>query len=163
MITQDRLKELMHYDPDTGLFTWATKAARKVVVGSRAGSAQPGDYVVIKFDSSRHQAHRLAWLYMTGELPTLDVDHINGDRQDNRWSNLREVSRSENLQNQRRGHQGSTSPLLGVSWSKSRNKWVAQIRPPGGETTYLGAFATQEEAHQAYLNAKRELHAGCTI
>lgn len=163
MITQERLKELLHYDPNTGVFTWATKASRNVVVGRVAGSSSEGSYHVVRLDKQRFQAHRLAFLYMTGEWPEHDVDHINGVRTDNRWANLRDITRATNIQNQRAAHSDSAVEFLGVYYNKARRKFVAQIKPQGQANKYIGGFDTAEEAHAAYLNAKRELHAGCTI
>lgn len=161
MITQERLKELLHYDPDTGLFTCA-RSRPGCRVGAVAGTRRKDGYLVVSLDSRRYFTHRLALLYMTGELPTLDIDHINGDRADNRWCNLREATNSENMQNQRRGHSDSTSGLLGVSWHKNRSKWRAQITA-NKQTINLGSFSTPEEAHAAYLKAKEELHPFSTI
>ena len=101
-------------------------------------------------------------LWITGAWPEHDVDHINGVRNDNRWSNLREVTRTVNIQNQRIAQTRNVAGLLGVSFEKARNKYKAGI-VAGGKYHNLGRFNTAEEAHAAYLKAKRELHEGCTI
>lgn len=155
-LTHERLKELLHYDPDTGLFTW--------IAGRRCGAVAVVNhnmgYVSLRVDYKLHLAHRLAFLYMTGTLPAMDVDHINGVRSDNRWLNLREVSHTTNMQNMRSATAANTSGFMGVA--PRRSKWCAYLKV-GGKTKYLGIYSTAEEAHQAYLTAKRELHAGCTI
>ena len=126
-LTQARLKELLHYDPETGLLTNVTERGGKKA-GATAGALRPNGYVQVCVDYSMYRAHRLAWLYMTGEFPPDDVDHINGVRNDNRWVNLRAATRGENMQNQRGPRSNSKSGLLGVSWSKQGKKWIAQIK-----------------------------------
>lgn len=106
--------------------------------------------------------HRLAFLYMTGEWPAHQVDHINADRADNKWANLREATISVNAQNRRAALAGSSSGLLGASWDSKHERWKAQIRV-NGRTRHLGYFGSPEAAHQAYLMSKRAHHAGCTI
>ena len=106
--------------------------------------------------------YRLAWLYVHGKLPDGDIDHINGKPSDDRIKNLRDVSRSVNLQNQRAARSNNSSGLLGVFFQKTMNKWTSKIQLDW-KTKSLGYFDTAEEAHAAYLKAKRELHEGCTI
>lgn len=158
-ITAARLRELLTYDPETGAFTNRVKRSRKVVPGEPAGGLRCG-YVAIRLDGRLYQAHRLAWLYMTGAWPAADVDHINGDRADNRWVNLRDVPHQANMQNQRRPRSDNKTGFLGVH--RIGDRFGAQIKGPRGWLG-LGYFATPEEAHAAYLKAKRELHEGCTI
>lgn len=157
-ITQDRLKELLHYDPETGLFTHTKSRGRKQA-GGIAGT-KSGGYIQVGLDYAQYRAHRLAWLYMTGKFPEYDVDHINGKRDDNRWCNLREATRTENMQNLREATSASGSGLLGAF--SGRNRWRSQIRV-GGKQLNLGTFDTAEEAHAAYVEAKRIHHPGCTI
>jgi hypothetical protein len=159
MITQERLKELLHYDQHTGLFTWVKSPNRFMKLGDIAGSNASG-YLKTRIDGCYYMNHRLAFLYMNGSFPKDMVDHINGVRNDNRWTNLRDATRQMNGQNRRRAENINKSGLLGVV--TFRNKWVARIRA-NGKNLYLGIFTCPNEAHQAYLKAKRELHAGCTI
>lgn len=129
--------------------------------GDVAGSLANG-YVMINLAGEQWQAHRLAWFYMTGLWPHVDVDHEDLDRSNNRWVNLRLGTRSFNMQNQVRAHKENTSGLLGVSWEQFTGRWKAQIRLDG-KTKSLGRFKCRFKAHEAYLTAKRLIHPGCTI
>lgn len=159
---RERLLELLAYEAESGLFAWKLDRRGHVKAGDPAGSAHGGGYRNIKFDGKKYLAHRVAWLYVTGEWPEEDIDHRNRDRVDNRFANLRVVTRQVNLQNQARPKSHSTSPYLGVTRDKGGNRWVAQIQV-GSMKTWLGTFGTSEEASAAYLAAKRNLHVGCTI
>ncbi len=156
------LRSCLTYNPETGLFFWLISPSNSVKAGSPAGCTDKQGYVCIRFNNKKQSAHRLAWLYVHGELPKHCVDHINGDRGDNRISNLRDVTPSVNLQNQKKATARNTRGLLGACWNKSVNKWQSQIVVKG-KFKYLGIFDTPELAHQAYLTAKRELHEGCTL
>lgn len=157
-LTAERLHAVTHYDPETGLFTWAASVG-KVRAGAPAGRVSPFGYVYFRLDGFNWYCHRLAWLYMTGEHPPHDIDHINGARADNRWANLRSVTRSVNLQNQRKARRGkSTDCPLGV-YRAPGNRFCAQITV-SGVLKHLGSFGSPEEAHQCYLAAKREHHEG---
>ena len=162
MITQEKLKEVLNYDQDTGIFTWKIKTCKKVCVGVVAGTPSGDGYSVIKINGKRLRAHRLAWLYVYGEFPDKFIDHINGIRHDNKISNLRNVTKSENSQNQRKPKSDNQSGFLGVHWCKRDKVWIAAIGF-NKKTKYLGTYSTPELAHQVYLKAKREIHAGCTI
>lgn len=161
-LTAQRLRELLHYDPETGVFTWAVSKRNGVIRGRPAGcvSARLG-YVVIRLDGTLYYAHRLAWLYVHDTFPTMHIDHINGEPSDNRIVNLRDVSNAINRQNERRARVNNLSTgSLGVH--KSGTRFVSQISHEG-KCTYIGIFKTKDAAHSAYLKAKRELHEGCTI
>ena len=162
-ITHDRLREVLHYDPATGVFTWRVKTCRKVVPGAVAGAVQPDGRVVVGCGGIKYRASRLAWFYMTGVWPTDAVDHKDGDTQNNRFDNLRDVSTAGNIQNQRRAHdRNKSSGLLGVSRLRGGGRWRARICTDG-VSTLIGWYDTPEQAHEAYLEAKRRLHATCTI
>jgi len=160
-LSADTLREHFTYDPETGHFIRRT-ATQKFGVGSRAGHIGPYGYWCIGHEKAKYLAHRLAFIYMTGELPKFHVDHINGNRLDNRWGNLRDVSRTVNQQNFRRVRVDSRSGLQGVQRINVNGKWRARIRL-NGKYHHIGCFATPEDAHEAYLQAKRKLHEGCTI
>jgi hypothetical protein len=156
-LTQARLKELLHYDPVTGIFTWRVTVSSKAQAGNAVGRADIlHGYVRRHVDKQRFSEHRLVWLYMTGSWPENQLDHINGDRTDNRWGNLREATDAQNRQNMAK-RKGSSSNLLGVKWSKLRGKWMASITRDY-VTKHLGYFADELDAHQAYIRAKASLH-----
>lgn len=158
-LTAARLRTLIHYDWTSGSFTWLVGPGfRRDLDGAPAGSIKDRHEIMI--DGANHKAHRLAWLYMTGEWPEDEIDHRDGDALNNRWSNLRAASRTFNQQNLRRAHRDSTSGFLGVT--PKRNRFAASICV-NRKKYRLGTFATAEEAHAAYLVAKRRLHDGCTI
>lgn len=160
-ITQDRLKEIFHYNQDTGEFTRITSHNRWKA-GDIAGYVNSDGYLEAGIDKRYYGLHRLAWLYITGELPRAEIDHINGIKSDNRFCNLRQVSKAMNSQNLRSARKDNKCGMLGVNWHNAAKAWVAQISI-SGKKKHLGIFLTAEEAHQAYLSAKRKIHEGCTI
>lgn len=155
------LRTWIQYDLSTGIFI-RLKDAHKYKAGEVAGHAHNRGYVAIGVAGRVFLAHRLAWFYIYGAWPSVHLDHIDGDKTNNRLSNLREVNNSLNRQNVRTAQCNSRSKLLGASWHKGRKKWVAQISY-AGTNKYLGYFDSAEAAHQAYLAAKRIHHPGCTI
>lgn len=163
-ITAERLRELYTYDCETGVFRRRVKTGKSTIVGEVVGSPAKNGYLRITVDNVRVLAHRAAMLYVYGVMPPDDVDHIDGGRQNNRIANLRNATRSENMQNERKGRRGSASGLLGVSWHKGAEKWVASVRiPGGGKYKYLGLFESKEEAHAVYLAEKRRVQPFATI
>jgi len=142
-LTQQRLKELLHYDAETGRFTWL-KSRQCVKAGAPAGSVHKDKgYVNIRVDLRLYRAHRLAWLYAFGSWPTAELDHINGIKTDNRLSNLRDVTHLVNQQNLPRA--------LGAT---NRGKaWEAAIKR-NGRSFYLGRYAEFVDAVKAYKTAK---------
>lgn len=162
-ITLDQLRVLLHYAPETGCFTWRVKTCRKVVPGAVAGYTNPEGYTTIRINKRRYRASRLAWFYTTGKWPLGDIDHIDGNPRNNAFGNLRDVSTAGNIQNQRRAHtRNKTGGFLGVSKMKSSKRWRARICTNGVQTV-IGWFDTPEEAHQAYVEAKRLHHSTCAI
>lgn len=163
-LTAERLRELLHYDPETGIFRWREKSGLKVRVGDVAGF-NAGKYRQIGIDGQQFYVHRLVWLYAYGEWPKHVIDHINGDRNDNRLFNLRDVPTFLNAQNQKPGRRKSASGLMGVKINRTATgtpSWIASLCV-NGKSVHIGCYPTPEEAHQAYLAAKRKLHEGCTI
>lgn len=158
-LTAERLRELLHYDPETGVFTTKREAGR-LRPGSRAGAVHVEGYRNVELDRIKYREHRLAWLYVTGEWPINTIDHINGDRADNRFANLRDVTRSVNKQNTRKAYKRTSSGFLGVSYHQGL--WQANIQV-NNKQFYLGRHKTPEEAHEVYLKAKREMHEGNTL
>lgn len=153
-LTQATLKELVHYSPETGVFVWAKSrpACRK---GDACGRISVQGYHEIRIKGRLWRANRLAFIYMTGQEPSadLDVDHINGDKLDNRWCNLRVATRSQNMANTAIDPR-NTSGAAGVTWDKDRNKWRAQLRVNGRKTN-LGRFNTRDEAAAKVEEAAR--------
>jgi hypothetical protein len=146
-LTAQRLRALLNYDTETGVFTWRVSRGH-IAKGSVAGNINGDGYWQIGVNYSRYQAHRLAWLYMTGEWPINEIDHKNRVRDDNKWSNLREATSSQNHRNAR----ALTSGLKGTHFDKQSNRWRAFIHQ-NGKQRYLGNFATAAEAHAAYCTA----------
>ena len=159
ILTQERLKELLHYDPETGIFTRLENSSRSHKnKGCAAGYLQNG-YHKINIFGKLYRAHRLAWLYINGSNPIGEIDHIDGNRINNSFSNLRDVSHSVNMQNQRHARSNNSMSVLGIR--KSGDKFAARIGF-NGKRFHLGIFETKEAAHLAYLNAKRTMHTGNT-
>lgn len=121
-----------------------------------------GGYLFFTHKGKKYAAHRVAWFLHYGSWPKNQIDHINGNPSDNRICNLRDVTGSVNMQNLRVPRRDGTSGYLGVTWNKQAKKWKAQIRV-NGEKKFLGYFLDAKEAFEAYLNAKRKWHEGCTI
>lgn len=159
----ERLLQLMlSYDLDTGVFLWRSKPAPCVRAGSVAGSPDKDGYLRIQLDGKQHKLHRLAFLLVDGAWPIGQVDHIDGDRQNNRWANLRVVNQAINQQNRRQQQRGARTGLLGVYQKKGNVKFTARIYVDG-KRIHLGSYECAEVAHAAYVRAKRELHQGCTL
>lgn len=155
-LTAARLRELLHYDPDTGLFTWR-HTRPKAPAGAVAGSRQRIGYTVIRIDGHLHYAHRLAWLHTTGAWPAASIDHVDGDKGNNRWANLRDVAHAVNCANQHRA-QGAAG-MLGAVWNSRTQNWRGVITRDDKQI-HLGTFATAAEANAAYLAARDDLDAG---
>lgn len=162
LITAEVLKELLHYEPLTGVFTWHEfNYGRLRKRGLAAGCIDKRrGVVVIRVNKELHSAHRLAWLYVHGEWPTHEIDHIDGDPSNNRLSNLREATSNLNKENKRRAQSNNRLGVIGVSMSRGR--YLAQISTYGSRL-FIGRYDTLEEASAAYLKVKRRLHEGCTI
>jgi hypothetical protein len=157
----DVLFDLVNYDPETGVFT-RKKRLGKGCVGDVLATLRPDGYLKTCLLYKSYLLHRLAFQYMTGKAPAQYIDHINGDKTDNRWANLREASPLLSSQNKRRANKGSLSRFIGVTKTDPNGRWVASIGH-NYKTYNLGTYETEEEAHQVYLAAKRRIHAGCTI
>ena len=149
-LTQERFKELLHYDPETGAFTWLVGKGN-VKAGDKAGCRSNG-YLRVRIDRKDHLAHRLAWLYIYAVLPPDDIDHINGGRADNRVANLRLATQAQNRQNLRKAHRDSATGYLGVEQVKRGFRAQIMVR---GVKHNLGLYPTVEDAHNIYLAFKR--------
>ena len=147
-LAQNLLKDRLHYDPITGIFT------NKEDLNTPIGRVSRG-YMYIRLLGETYSSHRLAFLYMTGEFPPEEVDHINRDRLDNRWENLRPVSHSENNRN-KRINRNNTSGKMGVVWHKRKQRWEARISD-NHIRKCLGYFDSLDDAIAAREKAEREL------
>jgi hypothetical protein len=146
-LTQERLKQVLDYDPETGIFCRKSRNGLKkprVISGSNING-----YKVTKIDNKPYYLHRLAWLYVYGKFPEKEIDHKNKIKSDNRICNLRDISRQQNIQN--RGNP------LGVFPTSNNRRWRARIVFSGNHIN-LGTFATKEEAIQKYKEAKKIYH-----
>lgn len=159
MLTLERLKEMLHYDPNTGVFKRLISAGN-TAVGSVAGNPNGDGYLKLNIDGNTYLCNRLAWLYMTGKWPEFQVDHHDTVKSNNRWLNLRDLPQAKNAQNRREARIDSTSGLLGVQ--KTRTGWTSSIQVDG-KRHWLGAFKDPQSAHEKYVEAKRKLHSACTI
>lgn len=156
LITAVELRELLHYQPETGVFTRLVAHGR-YKVGDVAGSLHHTGYIRVKVLDREYKAHRLAWLYVTGAWPAVEVDHDNRIRADNRWTNLRLATRLENSRN-RPKHKNNKSGFKGVCWVPRSSRWRAQCRIMG-KRHHLGNYVEKQDAIDAY-QAFAKLHHG---
>ena len=152
-LTAGYLRSILHYDPETGIFTRKVGSANQVKVGDAAGCPDGHGYLQIRVQSRLYKSHRLAWLHFHGVWPKDQIDHINRIRTDNRIANLREVSHKQNGQN-RSNRSDNKSGHPGVSWHKLTSKWRACIKH-NQKLIHLGLFATIEEAISARKAAEK--------
>jgi len=138
ILTQPYLKKILDYAPDTGVFVWKIAKSKNIRVGAVAGCINSLGYRVIKIDRRTYLAHRLAWLYVYGEFPDNQIDHINQAKDDNRILNLRDVTVSENGKNAKMS-KNNTSGINGVCWYKRRKKWRVRINV-NGKLKHLGYY-----------------------
>lgn len=160
----DELRERLSYDPETGRLTWK-KARDSGRIGKEAKCLDVAGYIQVNVAGSVLKGHRIAWAIYYGEWPSDHIDHINGVRNDNRIANLRCVNGTMNTQNKRNGSCKSKTGVLGVYFyeqMRPEKRYRAKIQA-NGKQYHLGGFSTPEEAHEAYVQAKRRLHAGCAI
>jgi hypothetical protein len=151
MMDAQYIKSILHYDPLTGIFVWIKTLSVSGQSGNVAGSIKNTGHREIQIGKRKYKAHRLAWLYMTGSWPELELDHINGNPSDNRMVNLREVSHRVNGQNRPEHRAGK---LLGATYNKKAKKWYSQIMTDG-KIRHIGSFDTEIEASKAYLKEAR--------
>jgi hypothetical protein len=155
-MSPEDVRQIFNYDPDTGHLYWRErKQGRKF--GS-IGTPDSDGYLVIWMNNrkKRFPVHRIIWAFSTGKWPNDQIDHINGVKNDNRLSNLREANTAQNMRNVgKQSH--NTSGFKGVSWHKLRSKWRSDIKV-NQKQIFLGLFNSPEEAHSAYCEAARKLH-----
>lgn len=151
MITQSELKEVLHYNPETGIFTWLKSRGTKKK-GSTAGSVDHNGYVVLGVNGRQYKAHQLAILHCLGEMPDYDTDHVNGIKTDNRIKNLRSVSHKENTRNAKTRHDNG-SGFPGVMWRGDARKWRVRIKG-GSKRVNIGHYDKLSDAVKARLDAE---------
>ena len=153
-LTQEYLREQLHYEQDDGTFKWNVSNSPRVKVGDVAGTVNNKGYRIIRINGKDYKAHRLAFLYMTGEFPPEQIDHINHKRDDNCFINLRLASNQENHKNRKMSVRNK-SGFNGVYWHKHANKWLANINI-NGKKKYLGLFKDLNEAINARKDANKK-------
>lgn len=150
----ERLRQMLSYNSDTGILTWAKSPRYGIEVGSKAGCYRKKDgYECVRLDGKLYLVHRLVWFWVHGEWPVHELDHVNGERTDNRIANLRLATRRQNSGNTR-AHRDSEVPLKGVSVCRKSGRYRARLN-----NKTIGYFSTPEEAHRAYV-AAAEAHFG---
>jgi len=154
-MTQSELKELLDYNPDTGLFVWKQNKSKKIKAGTLAGSIKDSGYLRIKINNKIYPAHRLAWIYMYDVEPKI-IDHINGIKTDNRICNLRNCNNTQNQWNSKLSIT-NTSGIKGVCWVASRNKWRVQIKV-NNISKHIGYFDNLEFAELVAQEARSKYH-----
>lgn len=151
-----KILELLFYDEESGSFQWKSMTKNGIKAGTIAGTKTPQGYIRIKYKDRIYPAHRLAWLFRYGELPNSEIDHINGVRSDNRISNLRLVTHSQNMFNRTRNI-NTVSGRKGVTWSKKNQKWLVQCQC-NGKRYYLGYFSELCDAVAAATRFREKHH-----
>lgn len=154
-LTHEALTLLLHYNPETGVFTRRASRGRGKA-GTEVGTVCRG-YKIVPIEGRNYLAHRLAWFYMTGEWPLEEVDHKNLDKGDNSWANLRHASRADNVHNRPASKRRHGGPKGATPASLSSGKWRARISI-GGVQRWLGVFDTAEDAGAAYAKAAQAIH-----
>lgn len=160
MLTPERARELFAYEPTIGILTNRIDRCSTSLTGNVAGTLEKNGRMRVAVGANKYLVHRVIWLYMTGAWPSNVIDHIDGNPANNVWGNLRDVPLSINAQNQKNHHENNKVGFAGVD--AHRGRWRAQIRV-NYTKKHIGMFDTPEEAHQAYIDAKRKYHPGCVI
>ena len=155
------LRALLHYDAETGQFTWLTSKGG-VTIGSVAGNVNSNGYLVVGINGTKYRQHRLAWFYHHGVWPEGTVDHSDCNRANNKMDNLRDVSQAVNMQNQRNASKASQSGVLGSYWSDRRQGFMASVTV-NKKQKRRGPYRTLERAALAYVQLKHIYHEGCTL
>ena len=150
-MTQEKLKQLLHYNPDNGSITWKTTRNGRVKIGQEAGTLHPSGYIYIRINNNGHAAHRVAWLYIHGNIPEY-IDHINHNRSDNKLANLRIATKQDNARN-RTISTTNIHGCFGIYFESDRGKWTARITAEGKHKR-IGRYKTKEEAIQARRDAE---------
>ena len=163
VITAHELQQIANYDSSTGVFTWKVTRSTRAQAGKEFGSWDLYGYKTARISGKSYKLHRLAWLYVHGSMPVNDIDHINGIRHDNRIENLRDVTRKTNLENQTKiNKQKKHTSLIGAYFDERKKSFYARISI-NNKSVHLGTFSNEQQAHDAYVAAKRKMHSGNTL
>jgi len=155
-LTQEKLKELFHYDPEIGTFTWLVRPCNSMQAGNRAGTYDHKGYLRILYKGKLYMGHWLAWLYVYGKWPNNEIDHINGNPSDNTIANLRDVTRKQNMEN-KKVYKTSKTGYPGVSWHSRDKKWNVRIGHYGKRIS-LGYFDNLEDAIAVRIQAENKTY-----
>lgn len=158
----EQAHHLFSYCPDKGEVRWKNPPGTKMKTGDLVGYFNDRGRLVVRFGGMGVYVHRLVWLMHFGEWPALTIDHINGDRADNRIANLRLLTVQHNNENRRKASKNNKTGFLGVIASPSGRRFYAGIQT-NGKSLHLGSFATPQEAYAVYVKAKQAMHVGCTL
>jgi hypothetical protein len=161
MLTQKHLKEVLHYNPDTGIFVWKI-SARRDLIGKQAGGLTAKGYIRIKIDAKMYMAHVLAWLYVHGVCPVVQIDHKDTIKTHNWISNLRELNNADNHQNRFKANSNSKTGVQNVTYREATGNYQVSI-VVAGKKLYQGTYSTLKIAECAALRAKRKHHPNCMI
>lgn len=156
LITVERLRELLDYDPATGIFRWRSSRGRGVRAGDIAGTPQNHGYWQLCIDAKIYMAHRIAWFYVHGEWPEIEIDHWDLDKRNNRLDNLRNSTKSQNQANMGPKRKNNITGMKGVSFDTGRKRWIVGITHEN-KKIFIGRFDSKTEATAAYAKAAHEL------
>jgi hypothetical protein len=157
MITHEELTQILNYDPQTGCLYWKSPRP-KIKVGAKAGHLHRRGYINLEINGKHYAAHRIVWMYVTGRFPEKMLDHINGNKTDNRFENLREATNGQNRANSRTTNKHGLKGVRLLPWIKEGGRcWEAKITA-NGRVRYIGCFFSKEEAHQAYCEEAKKAH-----
>jgi hypothetical protein len=155
MMIREELQALLEYNSENGHLKWLVRTAQRIQIGDRAGTVNPDGYRQIRVFGRIYKAHRLIWFYVYGEWPKGWIDHINGNRDDNRITNLRVANGSQNSANSRK-RTGGRSQYKGIYFHPHSGLWCARVTK-NYKAVYCAYFRTDAEAHAAYVKAARRV------
>lgn len=154
-LSHKHVKECFHYEPSSGKLTWKISKARCVKIGQEAGWMRSDGYRQVEVDGTKFLVHRLIYFFIEGKFPPKEIDHIDGNKSNNRWNNIRACSRSENMSNAG-PRRNNKLGIRGVYYDPKRRRYITRIRK-GCTKKYIGSFKTKEEAARAYQEEQSKI------